>query len=291
MPEPKDPKGTKEFHATRRLQGAYEAGVQKVLRRVLMPRKKGQTLEEWLAELTAKSQSEEVTSAAEFLAGRMVREINVRNARTWREAASRSQHSRKLYALMQKELEGPVGHRLRQLRRENAKYITSIVPEAARRLADEITAAETRGARPGTIDKMMRTRFPQLLRSRVKLIARTESQKVSAALTQARAEQVGSEWYEWLSSRDQRTRKSHKKMDGVLVPYADPPSPEAVVGEKSTLGTYHAGECPNCRCSQAPMLDADDLTWPRRVYWRGSVRSMNKQQFLKIAGTRQGAAA
>ncbi len=287
------PKPPKEFHATKRLQREYEKAIARITKRVLAPKKPEQTLQEWLAEIAAKSQAQEVRSAAEFVAGRMVAQVNAKNARTWREAAARSQKTRRLYKLMQAELEGPVGRRLRQLRKENADYITSVAPVAAEMLTREITKAQLAGARPETIAKMARARFPQLLRSRVNLIARTETQKASAVLTRARAEHAGIHCYEWTTSEDQRVRKSHKKMNGVIVFYADPPEPERLFPEttksgrpvRSTLGAYHAGECPNCRCPQLPCVDVDDIKFPARVYSRGAVRRVNKQEFLKIAAS------
>jgi hypothetical protein len=35
-------------------------------------------------------------------------------------------------------------------------------------------------------------------------------------------------------------------MDRVVIPWGNAPSPERLIGERSTLGSYHAGECPNC---------------------------------------------
>jgi len=206
------------------------------------------------------------------------------NARSWRQAASRSQGSVRLYHLLNTELQGGVGARISQLRRENAKYITSLPSGVALQLVEELGRATAQGARPETISKMARKRFPALLRSRVNLIGRTEAAKANAALTRARAESLGLPWYIWLSSRDQRTRQSHKKMDNVLVAYNDPPSPEALIGERSTLGTYNAGECPNCRCTQAVMLTLDDVNWPHRVYSHGKITTMTRAQFSAVTG-------
>ena len=280
----------KEFHAQRSVQRAYEDAISSIAKRVLMPKKKEQTVQEWLAELAARAEEEDVRRAADVLAGRMITQVNVKNARTWREAARRSHQPRKLYALMKKELEGQVGFRLRQLRRENAELISSVAPEAARMLAREITTLQGQGARASTVAKMARTRFPKLLRSRINLVSRTESQKASAALTQARAEHAGVAAYEWVTSEDARVRASHRAMNGVIVLYSDPPDPDALLPagkHPSKLpGPYHAGNIYNCRCSQAPVLDVDDVKFPAKVYWRGRVRDMNKPEFLRLAGGR-----
>lgn len=277
------PKKPPEFGVTKRLQRAYEAGIRAIANRILKPRSPAQSDTQWLGELAERSLEPEIQRASETLAGRMIRQVNIGNQRTWREAASRTMQSQKLHRLLEAEMDGPTGARVRSLIRENARYISSLPLDAARTLVDEVTKAQRSGARAGTIAKMTRTRFPELLKSRVHLISRTETAKASTALTQARCERLNIEWYQWETSQDQRTRPSHKNMNGVIVPWSQKPAPEALIGEASTLGNYNAGECPNCRCLIIPILTLDDIKFPARVYWNGSIARMTKQQFKKIA--------
>lgn len=274
------PKGT--FGPTERAQREYEAGIRQITGRVLKPKRPEQTLNDWLAELAERSRAKDVQDASELLAGRMVKWINVGNQRTWREAAARSQRSQKLFRLLEAEMRGATGEAVRNLIAANARYISSVPVDAASRLVHEVQAAQQRGARPATIAKMMRVRFPELLRSRVNLISRTETAKASLALTQARAQEVGAAWYVWKTSEDVRVRASHRKMDGVVFRWDDPPSPEVLAGEKSTLGRYNAGGCPNCRCTSIVLLDAEDVTWPRRVHVNGVIKQMPKTQFIAL---------
>lgn len=264
-----------EFGATRRLERAYASALRTIAEWVLRARD--------MEDLRRRAAGPEVRHASELLARRMVGWASVANARTWREAARRSQRGTWLYEQMRHEMRGALGARVEALVQENARYISSVVPRVADELTREIAAAQRRGARPGTVEKMARQRFPEILRSRVRLIARTETSKASAALTRARADGLGLRWYLWQTSEDARVRSSHRKMDQVLVPYAHPPSPEALAGLKSGLGRYHSGESPNCRCTQIVLLSADDVKFPRRVYWSGVIRVMNKQEFLRIA--------
>ncbi len=220
----------------------------------------------------------------------MVRWVNVQNARTWREAAARSQRSQMLFRLLQKEMQGPVGRKVGQLVAENAALIRSVPLDAATMLTREVLRLQQRGARPQTIERAMRARLPVLSRNKARLIARTESAKASAALTQARADNLGLHWYLWRTSADQRVRTSHRGMEGVIVPYAYPPAPERLFPNltkrgravRSTLGHYHSGAAPNCRCTQVVVLDPSDVTWPRRVYWNGKIQMMRKAEFLRI---------
>lgn len=271
-----------EFGPTQRLQKAYEAAIRKIVRRVLPPSMPSLTVTEWLEQIAQRSREADVMDASEFLAKRMIFWVNVRNLKTWREAAARSQSSRKLYSLLQHEMRGATGARVTQLVRENAALISSLPLKSAITLSDEIRRAQQAGSRPETIAKMVRTRFPELLRSRVKLISRTETHKASTALTRARCDDLNLDWYLWRTSEDGRVRASHKKMDGVLCSWNDPPSPEALAGEKPE-GRYAVGEIYNCRCVPIVLLSAQDVSWPHRVHYHGSIKQMTLPDFKKIA--------
>ena len=271
-----------EFGPTQRLQKSYERGIKQITGRVLIGRLPGQSFADWYAELVRRSQEPEVLAASETLASRMIFSVNATNQRTWREAARKSSQSRQLHKYLQAEMQGPTGARVQQLIRENAKLISSLSLEAATTLNDEIIKAAQNGARPVTIAKMASRRFPELLKSRTNLISRTETAKVSTALTQARCERLHIEWYQWETSRDQRTRDSHKNMHKVIVPWSQTPHPELLVGEKDQ-GAYNAGEIYNCRCLIIPILTVNDISFPARVYWNGSIKTMTKQQFKSIA--------
>ncbi len=271
-----------EFHPTKKIQRGYEQGIKRITAKVLLKPRPEQSYSQWVASLIQRSQEPDIVAASDLLAKRMVVNIAVGNQRTWREAASRSMRSQMLHRALRAELQGPTGARMRQIVRENAKLIRSVPIDSANYLVDEIAKAQQNGARPKTVAKMAKSRFPQLLKSRTNLIARTETAKASTALTQSRCERLNVEWYQWETADDQRTRLSHQKMDGVIVPWGHPPAPEALVGEKSQ-GHYHAGEIYNCRCVVIPILTLEDVTFPARVYWNGAVKIMGKQEFKKIA--------
>jgi SPP1 gp7 family putative phage head morphogenesis protein len=272
------------------LQREYEKGIRQIAGRVLLAKKPEQDFTSWLADMANRSQQRDIQDASELLAKRMIFQTQKTNWRTWREAASRSSRAQHLYQLLEAEMQGATGARVHQLVRENAKLISSLPLEAATMLTDEISKAQQSGARPGTVAKMAQKRFPTLLRSRTHLISRTETAKASTALTQARCERLNVEWYQWETSHDQRTRASHKNMNGVIVPWNHAPSPEALVGEQS-YGTYAPGETFNCRCLVIPILTMADINFPARVYWNSSIKTMTKPQFKQIAiGLEEGGA-
>ncbi len=283
-PKPKPPIFTKspESGVTKRLELEYERAIREVVSRVLPPKGSTPDLQAWIDHILQRVNSPEILALTDRIAGRMVRWVNVQNARTWREAAARSQRSQMLFRLLQKEMQGPVGRKVGQLVAENAALIRSVPLDAATMLTREVLRLQQRGARPQTIERAMRARLPVLSRNKARLIARTESAKASAALTEARADNLGLRFYIWRTSHDQRVRSSHRIMDGVIIPYAQPPSPEKLLRIKSTLGHYHAGGAPNDRCTQIAMLSPDDVSWPHKVYWNGKIQMMRKAEFLRI---------
>ena len=274
------PAHRQDFSLPRRIERAYRSAIHRIVGRVLAPKLPTQTFEEWLTTIAQRSQQADIREASELLAHQMVTAADSSNQKTWRTAAAKWGRGRQLYKLLNQELTGtPLGARVSTLIRENANYISSLPLEAAQTLVDEVSKAQQAGARASTIAKMTRARFPALLKSRVNRLARTEVSKASEALTQSRAEFVGSPGYIWLTSKDVRVRSSHKHMEDVIILWNDPPAPEALVGEKSTLGKYHAGCAPNDRCTQEVILDIDDVSWPHKVYSNGAVKSMTRAEF------------
>lgn len=228
---------------------------------------------------------------AKRIAARMVTHVRVSNARSWREAARKASRGRVIYEALHKELQGNVGIRVSEIVAQNAQLIGSIPADVRTMVNNEIAEWNHQGLRPETIAKNLRQRIPQLTKHKAMLIARTETGKASTALTRARSEDIGVNWYQWSTSEDQRVRKAHRLMDKVLVSWSDPPSPEQLAHEKSTLGHYNAGDAPNCRCDTLPVISLDVISWPARVYWAGSIRRMTRGQFAEFSGMRRAVAA
>ncbi len=164
------------------------------------------------------------------------------------------QHSKNMSVALRKELDSaPIGDVVKMLFEQNIKLIKSIPIQAAERVHSLVQENMMQSARADEIAKrIMETE--SVTKSRATLIARTEVSKASVALTQARALSIGSDGYLWRTSGDLIVRKSHRKMANKFVRWDSPPSPEALIGEKSSLGTYHAGGCPNCRCWPEPII-------------------------------------
>lgn len=209
------------------------------------------------------------------------------NARSWREAAMLSSRGREIYAAVRRELRGGVGREYRALVDRNAELITSLPGELAVRAVRRASAAALAGQRAESL--LGEAVFSRVARARARLIARTETAKAQTALTEARAEDLGLEWYEWQTAEDQRVRPSHKKMQSVLVAWSDPPSPESIVGQKNPPAPYQAGGIYNCRCYPAPLLKFSQVAWPHKVFHKGRIEQMTLARFRSLSERRMAA--
>lgn len=176
----------------------------------------------------------------------------------------------------------------------NAQIIKTLPDNIASDVTGYISRETLKGRRFTDIAKEIALKFPEQTKARADLIARTEVSKTQSALIESRCRQFGVNWYVWRavggSGGDGRTRKSHRGMSGVLVSWDDPPAPEnlfPVIGKngkryRNSLGHYHAGCCPNCRCYAEPIIDLDMLDWPARIYRNGNINTVSRNKFMKI---------
>lgn len=213
---------------------------------------------------------------------RMVTPIYVENESTWRRAAKKSTKGKFLYGILLEEMNQGMGDMIRYQVLENAQLIRTLPNDIAQKVALDIAENALKGKRARSIEKIIREQTDKHSRASARLIARTEVSKTSTALTKSRSNKLGIRWYVWRTSLDgDRVRKSHRNMEGVIVNWDNPPSPESLVGEKS-VGNYHAGNIWNCRCYPEPLIEIDDVKWPHKVYLNGQITTMGKREFENL---------
>lgn len=111
---------------------------------------------------------------------------------------------------------------------------------------DKVQNAVTQAMVNGTLNKDLVQQIKDIGKTTEKraiFIARDQSSKLNAALTQARHEDVGITKYTWSTSGDERVRESHAEKEGQVFEYANPPA-----------DTGHPGHDFNCRCVAIPYL-------------------------------------
>lgn len=279
-----EPKSKPAFHRPRRIELEYQREIDRVMQRWLdnpLP----DSLDGILETLNRFGKAEEIVAAqSERLAAGMITAVAKGNATSWRAAARKSTQSGRIYHLLRNEMQGPVGDRMRFYVQQNADLIRSIPLELRRETAAYVTEHQMKGERADVIAYNLRQKLPRMAASKIALISRTQVATAATAISRSRAENLNLHWYEWLTSEDGRVRSSHRIMDRVLVNWNDPPSPEALLGIKSTLGHYHAGNCPNCRCDANVVVDLEQLVFPHKVYTAGRIIRMKKLDFIQLSG-------
>lgn len=236
------------------------------------------------------ARSTQFKRAAREVAEAMVTNLADVNARSWREAAMKSGKGRKIYEALQAEIEtANLRPALRLIARRNAELIQSVPERVAQQITNQAQRMVEEGRRPEEIQRDLKVMAPRLTRSHARMIARTEISRSESQLTEIRAKNIDIPAYQWQTSEDARVRPSHRNMDKVIVFWGDPPSPEALIRKPSTLGKYHAGCCPNCRCLALPLVSLDEVRWPHKVFIGNSVTMMRRNQFAALAGYQRAA--
>lgn len=136
-----------------------------------------------------------------------------------------------------------IAERANTLTAGNVQLIKSIRSQ----YLDKVQNAVMQAMVKGTLNKDLAAQIKDLGKTtekRAMFIARDQSSKLNAALTQARHEEVGIKKYMWSTSGDERVRESHAEKDGQIFEYVNPPA-----------DTGHPGHDFNCRCVQIPVLD------------------------------------
>jgi SPP1 gp7 family putative phage head morphogenesis protein len=155
-------------------------------------------------------------------------------------------------ALAQEVRSAPTGELMRQLLNEQASLITSLPIDAAHRVHEWTMRGLEGSERPEKVaEEIYQTGL--VTRSRATLIGRTEVARTASKLVEARARWVGSTHYQWVTAGDADVRSGHRKLNGKIVSWDDPP----IAGNNGMR--YHAGQGPNCRCIPMPLVPEDIL--------------------------------
>lgn len=242
----------------------------------------GDDKEKYINDMRNFQNSEPFNSFVYSAVRRMVTPIAVQNMRTWRMAAKKATKNPSLYRMLMSEINQGLKSDIEIQIEENASLIKTLPTDVAKKVTKDISDMALKGMRASEIAKVIREQTDKHSRASAKLIARTEVSKTTTALTKARCDNLDLHWYIWRTMEDgDRVRKSHRIMEGVLVNWNEPPSPEALAGEKS-VGNYHAGNIWNCRCYPEPLIEIDDISWPHKVYTNGKIQTMGKMQFEQM---------
>lgn len=130
--------------------------------------------------------------------------------------------SKKIAAGLRQYMASQSGAKARELMTEQVTLIKSLPIEAGLRAQSLAMDAVTGGKRPAEVAAMIE-QTEQVTTSRAMLIARTESARAAAVVTEERARAVGATSYIWRTAGDSDVRESHAEMEGTVCSYDNPP--------------------------------------------------------------------
>lgn len=273
----------KSWDKSKKIEEDFEKALNKLTFYFLRLANSSESIQDFQDKMDAFQRSNEFKKLANTSVRRMVTPLSNVSSSTWRKAAKKATKNPFMYRALMSEINSGLSSDIENQINQNALLISTLPNDVANKVVENIYKEGLQGLRSSEIAKHIRQYTDQHSRASAKLIARTEVSKTMSALTQARAQNLGLNWYVWRTELDgDRVRPSHRNMEDVLVNWNNPPSPESLVGEKS-VGNYHAGNIWNCRCYSEPLIEIDDVKWPHKVYIDGKIRTMSKKEFEKIS--------
>lgn len=125
----------------------------------------------------------------------------------------------------------------------NVDLIRSIDTRYLADVATLVDTAANEGRAWSWLARSLEDRYA-VSRSRAQLIARDQLGKLTGQLTQVRHLELGLDAYQWMTSGDERVRRSHERLEGRIFRWDAPPP----VG--------HPGEDFQCRCTSRAVVSA-----------------------------------
>ncbi len=143
---------------------------------------------------------------------------------------------------------------LQQWVSDNVDLITTVPANMLGKMKETIVEGYSKGLTAKDIAALIQQNY-DMSANHARFIARDQMAKLSSDITRKEHEDAGVTRYEWSDSGDERVRDSHRRLNGKIFRYDNPPE---------TDGGRHCnpGQDFNCRCVAIPVFDYDDLNLP-----------------------------
>lgn len=155
---------------------------------------------------------------------------------------------------------------MRQWTANNVNLIKTLPDQTLTRMTNIIQGGYLRGASNTEMGKLIQEAYG-VDKDHALFIARDQTSKLNAELTQAQQKDAGVEEYVWDSSGDSRVRACHRELNGKTISWSDPPEMwyETKAGRVYTGRRCHPGQDYQCRCVALPKFNLETLNLP----WEG----------------------
>lgn len=143
---------------------------------------------------------------------------------------------------------------LRDWTAQNVSLISGVPDFAIDTLEQKVTRSVLNGDSMTFLQKEIGKVF-NTSENKLKLIARDQSNKLYGALTQFRANANGWDFYEWSDSGDERVRTDHRRLDGKIFKFSEPPIQDTRTGSRG-----NPGQGIQCRCLSIIIFDREKIS-------------------------------
>ncbi|HHR5464406.1 TPA: phage minor head protein [Salmonella enterica subsp. enterica] len=158
--------------------------------------------------------------------------------------------------------EGAIKPEMEKAVNDNVDLITSIHTDFIHDIGAAVFENMKDGGRHENLIDIIKERG-NVTRNRARFIARDQTSKLNADLTEARNVALGLDLYEWGGTGDERERESHFVLNNMLCKYSDPTVYSDDGGKtwkkRSGIGAFigKPGEDYQCRCLALPYVSWD----------------------------------
>ena len=155
---------------------------------------------------------------------------------------------------------------MRQWTQNNVNLIKSLPGETLTRMENIIQGGYLRGASNTEMSRLIQEAYG-MEKDHAQFIARDQTAKLNAEITQAQQKDAGVSEYVWDTSGDGRVRECHRELNGQTIRWDDPPEMWYMTkrGRVNTGRRCHPGEDYQCRCVALPKFNLETLNLP----WEG----------------------
>ncbi|CAL9955783.1 head morphogenesis [Vibrio phage K165] len=202
-----------------------------------------------LAALRQRWSSEIFNRFAERLASKFAQAVNVQNQQQF-------QNQYKSFGINVYAGNQAVSDYLDATVKDNVRLIKSIPDQYLTQVESIVLGNMRAGMRPSAINKQLQDQFGVTER-RARVISRDQTSKAANGLAKKRMQSSGFEYYQWVTSEDERVRSRHRKISDKVTAYGkgiyrwdDPPLSDK--GEPISPGTDYS-----CRCVARPVLESE----------------------------------
>ncbi len=137
---------------------------------------------------------------------------------------------------------------------DNVALIKTVPAASLNKMKELIYENYIKGQTTSNIIEKIQNQY-KMDKEHARMIARDQTAKLNAAITEHQQRDAGVSRYEWSDSRDRRVRKSHHKLNGKIFSWDHPPETEK--------GRHcHPGQDYQCRCCALAVFDLEQLDLP-----------------------------